>query len=86
MTAPTRVHGRTMHEWERMCLRKKRYPDQMLARIGALTVLESGQSSVPKLWVYRCPNCSGWHLTKNEWGGPNRRKALAPVTQDNLGY
>ena len=34
---------------------------------------------VGKLYVYRCPKCNGWHLTKQR----NRNGTRALVTADN---
>ena len=59
------------------CSKKKRYSDELTARAGCMTVLQQDpNNSPPKLWVYKCKECKGWHLTSNtqSWAG---------VTKDN---
>ncbi len=85
MTAPNRNHGKTQTQWERMCLNKTRYTDEYTARAGAFHLftfdetrkLRSGP--VPqKLWVYKCANCRGWHMTKSQVRGS------VPVTAEGM--
>lgn len=45
---------------------KRRYPDELSARAMALNSIEV--TDIKKLWVYKCKDCSGWHLTKNNQG------------------
>lgn len=42
---------------------ERRWPDEMSARAGALFAIETYKRE-SKLYVYRCPTCRGWHLTK----------------------
>lgn len=44
----------------RMCGRKTRYPNEMLALTGGL----SKYGIIPN--VYRCPVCHGWHITHGD--------------------
>jgi hypothetical protein len=60
------------------CASKRRYPDEALARATAMDALER-RPEVGKLYVYRCPKCNGWHLTKQR----NRNGTRALVTADN---
>jgi hypothetical protein len=63
------------------CQAKRRYPDELTARAVAQTYLEhplTYEAGVHKLWVYRCPECHGWHTTKR----PHGRRWL--VTRDEL--
>jgi hypothetical protein len=53
------------------CPRKVRYATEIAARMGAQATITSLDPAVRKrglerLWVYQCPVCSGWHLTRNE--------------------
>jgi predicted SprT family Zn-dependent metalloprotease len=66
MTAPNRQHGKTVEEWERMCLNKTRYSDEYTCRAGAQHVLTNPRfgMTVARMFVYKCPNCRGWHMTK----------------------
>lgn len=48
--------------------RKKRYFDnELAARAGALLAL-SEWADVPRLWIYKCKQCPGWHLTSKDQG------------------
>lgn len=46
----------------RQCERKHRWPDELMARAGALHVLEAW--GLPRMYIYKCSLCNGWHLTK----------------------
>lgn len=48
------------------CRKKNRYTDELQARAAAM--LSIAERNVPKLWIYRCQHCHGWHLTRN-WNG-----------------
>ncbi len=50
-----------------VCLRKRRYTDECQARAAGMESLEKYPGE-KKLWVYSCPHCSGWHLTKHHQG------------------
>lgn len=50
------------------CDRKRRYPDEVLARTFAAIMANSTEQG--KLYVYRCKVCNGWHLTKRPNGTP----------------
>lgn len=68
----TRQHDET-------CEGKKRWPCEITARAGAMAVIERNDPGTPDaLYVYRCPTCRGWHLTKN------RQKSSPPVTVDDI--
>lgn len=70
MTAPNKVHGLTAEQWERRCTGKRRWSDEMTARAAALHALETYRNT-DKLWVYQCPHCKCWHLTKQKgWNEP----------------
>lgn len=60
----------------RVCLGKRRFSDEAGARALGMTSIAERPWGVSVLWVYRCPHCDGWHLTKN------RRKEPA-ITADN---
>ena len=44
------------------CQVKQRWVTEIEARANALLSLEERRDT-DRLWVYRCPHCSGWHLT-----------------------
>lgn len=49
---------------KRACERKRRYPNDIDARIGALATLdEMDYTGLTEMWIYRCPACEGWHTT-----------------------
>lgn len=50
----------------RGCSRKKRYTTRLEARKAADAV--SKRKDAPRLYVYQCPYCSGWHLTHRRKG------------------
>jgi len=58
------------------CANKRRYVTDVEARAAAMASLEH-HGGPDKLWVYRCKDCDGWHLTK---AGGYRWLA---VTRDN---
>lgn len=58
------------------CAKKTRWPDEMSSRAGAMSSIERF-GGVDRLWIYRCPFCRGWHLSRNNAG----RKWM--VTKDN---
>jgi hypothetical protein len=64
MTAPLRRNGREVAATERMCASKSRYPDELTARAAGQHYREHNETK--PLFVYRCPNCRGYHLTKAE--------------------
>lgn len=43
------------------CVAKTRYVSERIANIRAQQV---GKARGVKLWSYKCPECKGWHLTK----------------------
>jgi hypothetical protein len=45
------------------CKQKHRYSDEITARAAAMDSIQK-YKNVEKLYVYNCPVCSGWHLTK----------------------
>lgn len=64
MTAPSRSHGFTVAQIERMCKRKQRYPEELTAVAAGMGYLEHAANKTRLLWTYRCKFCKGWHLTK----------------------
>ncbi len=71
-----------MDQWKNMCLNKSRYSDEFSARAASQHVLIRGflntpEKTVSKMWVYRCENCRGWHMTKSP-------TVNAPVTETEL--
>ena len=74
MTAPSRAFGRPVEALGRMCQSKLRYPDEITARAAGLHYRE--HYATIALYVYRCPHCAGYHLTRAahnkrasvEWG------------------
>ena len=62
MTAPLRKNGILVVKLVRMCESKNRYPDEYVARgVGQ----EMSMRKKIDLYVYQCPHCRGWHLTKH---------------------
>lgn len=52
-----------IHQWNRGCLRKKRYRTTTVAfKVADKVKKERGTS----LHVYYCKNCLGFHLTKSD--------------------
>lgn len=47
-----------------VCSAKRYYTDECQARAAALDSLDRF-AGVEALWVYNCPHCPGWHLTKH---------------------
>lgn len=82
MTAPCRSHGKDNSEWQRMCLSKVRYPDEYVARARIGQLYDQALADKPRLWVYQCPSCRGWHLTSK----PRRdgQYNMIPVEPGNL--
>lgn len=61
MTAPLRRNGKLVAVIERSCATKVRYNDDIVARaVGQIEQRAAGY----KLYIYPCPICRGWHLTK----------------------
>lgn len=58
------------------CANKIRYADEFPARVAAMESINR-HGTTDKLWVYRCPHCSGWHLTRS-------RQRTAPTTATEL--
>lgn len=75
MSAPTKRKKAVVN-----CLAKNRYTDDTQARAAAMASLERHDEGVSELWVYKCKECHGWHLTKQR--GPASRK----VTVDQPVY
>lgn len=53
---------------EKTCKEKRYFADQALARAHAQ--LSIHEQNLKKLWIYKCPNCPGWHLTSCNQGEP----------------
>ncbi len=50
----------------RACGRKKRYETRVEARKAAER--NSRRKDAPKIFIYECPYCGGWHLTHRRPG------------------
>ncbi len=50
-----------LHEWARSCLSKVRYRSHDIASKRARMIAHKRRT---KLYVYCCPHCCGFHLTK----------------------
>lgn len=50
----------------RACGRKKRYETRVEARKAAER--NSRRKDAPKIFIYECPYCGGWHLTHHRPG------------------
>jgi len=48
---------------QKVCLKKIRYwSERQASRIAELAMA----TRPDRIWVYRCPHCEGWHLTRME--------------------
>ena len=52
----------SIESWVQSCLRKRRYSTDARAKAIALRRIRCGS---PKLRIYWCRHCCGFHLTKN---------------------
>lgn len=59
-----------------VCLSKQYHPDEATARAFAVRSLERPGNVVKVLYVYPCPICHGWHLTKDGSRNGMRRMVL----------
>lgn len=59
-----------------VCLSKLYHPDEATARAFAVQSLERPGNVVKVLYVYPCPICHGWHLTKDGSRNGMRRMVL----------
>lgn len=50
------------------CENKRRYADEFTARAGTSHYLEAEQKKLDHLWIYRCRECGGWHMTSKNQG------------------
>jgi hypothetical protein len=57
------------------CRNKHRHPDEIIARAAAMDAI-TRYGNVQVLYVYLCPECRGWHLSK-------KGNALYAVTKEN---
>lgn len=78
MTAPNKIHGKTREVWDKMCIKKQRFADEMSCRVRAQHGMSNTETKM--LWIYRCPNCRGYHMTHK----PGRDCIKGAVTPDNL--
>lgn len=51
------------------CAKKRSYADEFAARIAAMHSINQ-YDETERLWVYRCPHCSRWHLTRSRQKTP----------------
>jgi len=69
------------------CLNKQRHPDEFVARAVAMRALNHPKCSTDTLFVYRCKQCRGWHLTKSDNGISQKITADNPIHERNTnGY
>lgn len=80
MTAPSRINGVKQEAIIASCTSKNRYSDMITA--VAIGISQSERNGV-KLYTYRCPICSGWHLTR-DWRGRNGNP-VTPCTEKVFG-
>lgn len=62
----TRLEGEDAGEF-RACTRKRRYASEAEAKKAAER--SSRRKDAPKIFVYRCEYCGGWHLTHHRPSG-----------------
>ena len=55
-----------------VCQSKKRYRSFSSARNSAIGSIEEKKQRLPELFIYRCPICGGWHLSKQNIGAFGR--------------
>lgn len=60
------------------CRDKRYYPDECTARAGAMLAVELDPIKT-ELWIYKCRECRGWHLTKRRQGRTYKVTADEPV-------
>lgn len=65
MTAPARQHGMTHAQRAKQCTTKQRFADEAAAKAWGAT--RQSRTGTP-LWVYRCDQCRGYHLTRSDNG------------------
>ena len=63
--ARSREKGEDAGEY-RACIRKRRYATQTEAKKAAEKA--SKRKDAPKIFVYQCEYCGGWHLTHRKPG------------------
>jgi hypothetical protein len=68
MTAPNRFRGREVAQIVRMCDGKQRYSDEFAARAAGQFYRERFETK--SLYIYKCPECAGYHLTRAEHKAP----------------
>ena len=47
---------------------KRRFPDELMARMATRQHISSHRQTPAKLWVYYCRDCDGWHMTRRDIG------------------
>ena len=82
MTAPRRKNGVLVKFIETGCTNKIRYPDAITARAAGQYY---GDCFNHALYLYQCPYCKGWHLTKKKPNGERGKNPWYNVyTMDQL--
>lgn len=70
---------------DRVCAGKRRFLDDIAAKVIGMVELEENCGNGKRLWVYLCRHCNGWHLTSNNKGRrfevPNPRDDAARARQ-----
>lgn len=52
------------------CERKNKYKTEAKARAWGQLQVRKGTTPAGRLWVYPCPCCRQWHLTKSQTNTP----------------
>jgi hypothetical protein len=78
MTMIASLHPTPMN-LEKSCLEKARYSTELVARQYARGSIIK-RPDTPRLWVYPCINCRGWHMT----GKPGSSASPTAVTRQEL--
>ena len=66
------------------CQQRRRYNDEISARAAAMYALDQCDEHgrpLPALYVYRCPECNGYHLTRQAQGIRKRVERNRPYME-----